>query len=229
MIDGVGTTSYVHTDQLGTPRAVTSSTGTVIWVWDFEGNPFGELASANDPDGNGVSTIQSLRFPGQYFDVESGMHHNYFRDYESSTGRYIESDPVGLRGGISIYSYAGAHPLTMVDPKGLKSCGQCATVDCLLYGGNVCPPDPPPPPAPAPGGDITWIYACVYNGKCAPPLYIPPPGCRLGCNLKYQFICTLGGAGSGAVFGPEVGIPVGVLCIGVKAMICDVYCDACGK
>jgi RHS repeat-associated protein len=126
MIDGPGTFEYVHTDQLGTPRAITSTTGAVIWVWDFEGNPFGEAASANDPDGNGVNLIQSLRFPGQYFDTETGLNYNYFREYEPSTGRYVESDRIGLSGGISTYSYVSGSPSMLTDRLGLSaSCGDC--------------------------------------------------------------------------------------------------------
>jgi RHS repeat-associated protein len=60
-----------------------------------------------------------LRFPGQEFDAKSGLHYNYFRDYDSTRGRYIQSDPIGLRGGSSTYSYAGSDPLHSTDPFGL--------------------------------------------------------------------------------------------------------------
>ena len=59
-----------------------------------------------------------LRFPGQYFDAESGLNYNYFRDYDPKTGRYIEPDPIGLRGGMSLYGYPN-NPLRFVDPYGL--------------------------------------------------------------------------------------------------------------
>ncbi|UTW46643.1 RHS repeat-associated core domain-containing protein [bacterium SCSIO 12696] len=60
----------------------------------------------------------NLRFPGQYFDEESGLHYNYFRDYDPATGRYIQSDPIGLGGGISTYGYALQSPVMYFDPDG---------------------------------------------------------------------------------------------------------------
>jgi RHS repeat-associated protein len=61
----------------------------------------------------------ALRLPGQYHDQETGLHYNYFRDYDLGTGRYMESDPIGLFGGVNTYAYAANQPVTMLDPKGL--------------------------------------------------------------------------------------------------------------
>ena len=55
------------------------------------------------PDADGIGFTFNLRFPGQYFDEETGLHYNYFRDYDPKTGRYIESDPIGLDGGSHIF------------------------------------------------------------------------------------------------------------------------------
>ena len=63
----------------------------------------------------------SLRFPGQYFDNETGLHYNYFRDYDPATGRYIESDPIGIYGGLNTYSYALENPVAKIDYWGLKT------------------------------------------------------------------------------------------------------------
>jgi len=108
---------YVYADHLNTPRVITDSANKVVWRWDSD--PFGSDAANEDPDGDGVKFGYNLRFPGQYYDKETGLHYNYFRDYDPSTGRYVESDPMGLEGGINTYSYVRNNPLSKVDPFGL--------------------------------------------------------------------------------------------------------------
>lgn len=108
---------YVHTDHLNTPRRVTKRTSNeVVWSWD--GGPFGTAAVNENPSGLGTFRYH-LRFPGQYFDSETGLHYNYFRDYDPATGRYVQSDPLGLKGGLNTYTYAGGDPIRFVDPFGL--------------------------------------------------------------------------------------------------------------
>ena len=63
----------------------------------------------------------NLRYPGQFFDQESGLHYNYFRSYQPSTGRYTQPDPIGLEGGMNLYGYADGSPMTRTDPLGLKT------------------------------------------------------------------------------------------------------------
>jgi RHS repeat-associated protein len=96
---------------------ITDNSNTEIWKW--ESDPFGVAAANDDPDGDGVGFTFNLRFPGQYFDAETGLHYNYFRDYDPGTGRYIQSDPIGLAGGLNTYSYASSNPALYIDPKGL--------------------------------------------------------------------------------------------------------------
>jgi RHS repeat-associated protein len=91
---------FISLDQLNTPRVVSDKLGKVVWQWD--GEPFGSSRPNEDPDGDGQKFTLNLRFPGQYFDVETGLHYNYFRDYDPATGRYVESDPIGLTVGLTL-------------------------------------------------------------------------------------------------------------------------------
>ena len=114
--------SYVHSDYLGTPRVITGSRGQPIWSWYSD--PFGSTPANQDPDRDGIKFDYNLRFAGQYQDKETGLHHNYFRNYDPATGRYVESDPIGLAGGINTYAYVGGNPVDYVDPLGLSpTCG----------------------------------------------------------------------------------------------------------
>jgi RHS repeat-associated protein len=109
---------YIHSDHLGTPRKITQpSSNTLAWRWDPD--TFGSLAPNQNPAGLGTF-VYNLRFPGQYYLPETGLHYNHFRDYDPQTGRYIESDPVGLYGGShSTYAYALVNPISYRDPLGL--------------------------------------------------------------------------------------------------------------
>ena len=109
---------YVHVDHLNTPKTITRTTdNAIVWRWDQD--PFGVAVPNQNPGGLGMF-IYNLRYPGQYYDSETSLNYNYFRDYDSVTGRYVESDPHGLHGGsLSTYAYAANDPLFFVDPFGL--------------------------------------------------------------------------------------------------------------
>jgi RHS repeat-associated protein len=116
---------YLEADHLGTPRAVVEpNADTAIWRWDLAGPSsassavFGDSQPNTDPDGDASNFELNLRFPGQYVDAETGLHYNYFRDYEPGTGRYVQSDPIGLLGGTNTYGYALQNPTRWVDPTG---------------------------------------------------------------------------------------------------------------
>jgi RHS repeat-associated protein len=109
---------YVHPDHLGSPRAVTRpSDNAIVWRWDNT-DAFGNNPPNENPSGLGTFRY-NLRFPGQYFDAEIATNYNYFRDYDPSVGRYVESDPIGLYGGINTFAYAEGDPLGGFDPDGL--------------------------------------------------------------------------------------------------------------
>ena len=128
-----GNLYYVETDHLGTPRAAvlpgsTSANDALVWKWDFFSSAFGGA-----PPSLQTVTI-NLRYPGQYFDAETGLIHNGWRDYDKDAGRYAQSDPLGLAGDINTYSYVGGSPLNSTDPLGLcKVEARCN----LLSGGPI--------------------------------------------------------------------------------------------
>lgn len=110
--------SYVYADHLNTPRLIArSSDNAIVWRWDVA-DPFGVQPPQDNPTGEGAFTY-NLRFPGQLFDRETNNHYNYYRDYDPQTGRYLQSDPIGLAGGINTYSYANGAPTKLIDMLGL--------------------------------------------------------------------------------------------------------------
>jgi RHS repeat-associated protein len=191
---------FYHLDHLGTPQVVTDVQGQVVWQGEYQ--PFGQVEIVTG------AVVNNERFAGQYFDEESNNYYNYFRDYDPTTGRYLQSDPIGLDGGINTYLYAMANPMRFSDLLGLK-------------------PKPCPPGMVAPGVPCTVDDGKGNQGappECATPecaAGIPPidpwPGdldykCWAECRLKKMAICqaaSAGGAGVGATVGGIVSIPSG--------------------
>jgi RHS repeat-associated protein len=115
-----GTVYYYHTDHLGTPRRLSDEAGNIVWSGDY--SAFGRV----DTRTNNVSN--PLRFPGHYFDPETGLHYNRFRYYSPLLGRYLSRDPVGFLAGLNLYVYAGNSPTNSADPSGLWSWGTVAAI-----------------------------------------------------------------------------------------------------
>ena len=82
---------------------IANQQGTTVWKWDQQ-EPFGSTPPNDNPSGLGAFDFP-LRFPGQYYDRETNIAYNWRRDYDASIGRYVESDPIGLHGGINTYAY----------------------------------------------------------------------------------------------------------------------------
>ena len=121
---------YVTTDQLNTPRVITDSSPQANIEWSWTSDPFGN----GQPTG---SLTYNLRFPGQYYDAETGHNYNYHRDYDPTIGRYIESDPINLRGGANTYTYVLGNPLRGLDPSGLITWTGILTSVGVIYGGGA--------------------------------------------------------------------------------------------
>ena len=117
---------------------MTDDLGTVVWEWNSDA--FGEGFANEDPDSNLVDTTMNLRFPGQQYDEETATSYNYYRDYDPSIGSYIQSDPIGLQGGLNTYAYVNSNPLTFYDPYGLYSLsefGMDASNFSAGFGDNI--------------------------------------------------------------------------------------------
>lgn len=123
--NATGDIYFIINDHLGTPQRLLDAQQHVVWSVDQ--SPFGEVTI----DGN---IEQPLRFPGQYADAETGYSYNYFRDYDPTLGRYIESDPIGLEAGINTFGYVRANPIAKIDPLGLMD---FAANGMMCYGRNA--------------------------------------------------------------------------------------------
>ncbi|WP_418120517.1 RHS repeat-associated core domain-containing protein [Variovorax sp. 350MFTsu5.1] len=127
-----GTIYAVHSDHLNTPRKLTNADGQAVWQWSY--SAFGEdkptLARYRfvntevtpNPGTTNIAEVKfNLRYPGQYADEESGLFYNYFRSYDSRTGRYSQPDPIGLDGGWNRFGYVDGDSLSFSDPMGLQA------------------------------------------------------------------------------------------------------------
>ncbi len=102
---------YFLNDHLGTPQQPVSIDGELVWQAAYL--PFGKAQLL-------VDTVENnIRFPGQYYDFETGLHYNWHRYYDPETGRYISTDPIGLAGEINLRAYVQNDPINAIDPRGL--------------------------------------------------------------------------------------------------------------
>ena len=158
-VGGKVTVFHVHTDQLNAPRKVTTAAAVPVLKWKWDPTPFGEGAPV-EPAG---AFKYNLRFPGQYFDLESNLSYNYFRDFDPALGRYVESDPIGLAAGVNTYGYVGALPVSRIDPLGLQTAGPCPM-------GQRSRPIP----------GVANGYQCIDDPRAAnDPPYCPGGGCAV--------------------------------------------------
>lgn len=157
---------YYVNDHLMTPKMAVNQSNEVTWQADY--TAFGKA------DVTVERFVNNHRFPGQYFDKETGLYYNWNRYYDPNTGRYVTSDPIGLGGGLNTYGYAYQNPLYWTDPQGLNS---------LVIEGVISAPKPIPLPAWAgPAGAIAsaGLGGYWFGGKLYP--YIAQP---LGSAIDY--------------------------------------------
>ena len=169
-----------------------------------------------DPDGNGTAVTLNVRFPGQYYDQETGLHYNYFRYYDPSTGRYLRSDPIGLDGGLNTYLYANANPVKFIDPQGLR--GGCPA-NMMPGPGNSCVFEP--------GAEDRkeCVTAECAAGILPNPNLPPATECEIECNVKWGPACLAAGAGGKAAGGVAGGVAAGGLCNVAKFIACKAACS----
>jgi RHS repeat-associated protein len=116
-----GTVCYHHNNHLETPTMMTDDDGDVVWRADYK--PFGQASVDSES-----TVVNDFRFPGQVFDKETGYHYNWNRYYDSETGRYLTGDPIGLTGGMNLYSYVLGNPINASDSEGLLIDGGVVSV-----------------------------------------------------------------------------------------------------
>ncbi|WP_031431583.1 MULTISPECIES: RHS repeat-associated core domain-containing protein [Methylomicrobium] len=119
---GALTAAYaIETDFANTPRYLrpalpNANLSQPVWAWPLA--PYGNAPAQPDPDHDGSQVVFNLRYPGQYYDAESGLHYNHTRYFSPRTGRYLQPDLIKLEGGVNVYTYANGNPVHFTDPTG---------------------------------------------------------------------------------------------------------------
>lgn len=196
---------WLHSDHLMTPRFATNPDGKMVWRWNSDA--FGVGNPEKDVDGDGKKVNVLLRFPGQFVDV-GPFFYNYFRDYKPNLGRYVQSDPIGLQGGLNTYTYALGNPFLYSDRMGLSV------------------------------WSFLWQHTPKSLGQDAPSDNSQCQACYLRVNQSCYFIkvgaAGLGGAVGGAISSAAGATPVGLVAGGSLGflsgkVICEKMYEQCAS
>ncbi|WP_205298038.1 RHS repeat-associated core domain-containing protein, partial [Pantoea sp. Cy-639] len=109
--------AWYHCDHLGTPMELTDEQGNIAWAGQYKA--WGEVREERSAWAKQQGLNNPIRFQGQYYDHETGLHYNRYRYYDPSVGRFVSHDPIGLLGGLNLHQFA-PNPTRWVDPLGLK-------------------------------------------------------------------------------------------------------------
>jgi RHS repeat-associated protein len=214
------TLNFVHVDHLNTPRLITNASQQAVWKWDQD-EPFGDSVADENPSSLGTFEFDH-RFPGQYFDKESNLAYNYFREYDPGLASYKQSDPIGLRGGVNTYAYVDMNPLVFSDWFGLQG----------LSRDRGRPNEVPGRDRPNPSGP-----AIVSQNSVANQALVRKYDCYISCRNSVRSQCNafIGFCSAGVIVFAETG-PIAVVgalsCVGTGLAVRaqgDGYCSStCG-
>lgn len=168
MVDvATGTIYHFFNDFLGTPLMMADETGLVIWQGRYR--PFGDATI------NPNSTVENnFRFPGQYFDAETGWHYNYHRYYDSNTGRYLTLDPIGIKNLLNLYCYSENNPILNIDRRGLRTTFYMMTVGGAFgFSGQI--------------GTATALTDCANGKRFEAEYFVFAVGGTVGIELPSPF------------------------------------------
>ncbi len=202
----------VHPEHLNTPRQVYDDQQQLRWKWD-QAEPFGVSTPNENPSSLGAFEMP-LRFPGQYADKENGLHYNARRDYDPAIGRYVQSDPIALQGGLNTYLFVSGSPLGEADPSGLqppvRMLGQPGPLQIL-----------PPGPLGVMPGQAGYVFPLT------PPPLTAHQKCMLGCDLAIGSPCKWVALQTpGMPYGP---LTVYLVCNYGAHEVCSNMCDTSAK